>query len=251
MSITVLPDAAAIEETTSNISPISIPLGDLYDLVNTEVTISQAPSNGSLEVGDPNTLTYTPEPGFEGTEELAYAVCTLAEPILCDESTITIVVTSILSETGSNDLALGAVSSEAQSVDSAQDDSRSSTMSATSIGAVGAVVGAFLVLAGSAAFMKNRHKVSTDEGAVFGQPIPLIKRIFSSDNTEASSLSGSKREVAFTGTPISNLSSGARSFFGDGQSSSEVTPASPANSLFSVSSSASKRSQAVDDIVDL
>lgn len=90
MAITVKPVAFEIEESTTIGSAVNIPLGDLFDLSHTEVVIAFVPTDGTLDTADGSELIYSPNPGFEGTEVIKYSLCTLSEPVLCDESTIII-----------------------------------------------------------------------------------------------------------------------------------------------------------------
>jgi len=297
LSITILPEAIAIEETTAMGSTASIPLNALYDLDYTQVIIEYIPVNGVFETFDGVTLLYTPSAGFEGSEVLDYSLCTVAEPILCDESTLSIMVLSEIAtesnaaienevstitvesdedsdkEKVSNDVDQDASLSEAQSEaqgEESEDNSHSETMRNTSI--VGAAAGLVLALAGTAAYVRKRGN-STNEGNFDGSG-PWLKTVYSTDNSEASALTSelpdrirqhvSSREIEFAGS--TNLSVTAflsgeagspevrkskRSIFVEKGSSSEIVPMSPANSLFSVSSSISRRDYAVDDVVDL
>ena len=278
----IMPEAVAIEERTTMESPVSIPLEDLFDLDFTEVRITYVPANGGVLVaGDGNSLLYTPGPGFEGSEVLAYSLCTTVEPVVCDVSTITIVVI------GSSETAPTSNMDESPIVDSdpehglsftpealseeSEEDSQHETLRTSSI--IGAAVGAALALAGTWAFVSKRRKGS--DGQNFDKSGLWLKTVYSADNTEASSLTSelanktghhhrSSREIQFAGS--SNLSVTAflsgeagspeapkskKTFFRDKHSTPEMAPLSPANSLFSVGSSTSKTSYVVEDVVDL
>ena len=102
MSITVLPVASAIEETTAVEQAVSIPLGELYDFQHTTVEVHFDPADGVLDTSIATSLVYTPNAGFEGTEVLKYSLCTIATPVLCDESTISIVVEAVSADLLSN-----------------------------------------------------------------------------------------------------------------------------------------------------
>ncbi len=47
------------------------------------------PTNGTVSILPDGTLTYTPEPGFQGDDEFMYRVCD-SETNQCDEATVTV-----------------------------------------------------------------------------------------------------------------------------------------------------------------
>ncbi|HMQ29860.1 MAG TPA: Ig-like domain-containing protein, partial [Chloroflexaceae bacterium] len=57
-------------------------------------TILGGPASGALS-GDAPSLTYTPQPGFFGDDGFTYEVCASASPQLCDQATVTIVVSRV------------------------------------------------------------------------------------------------------------------------------------------------------------
>ena len=53
------------------------------------------PSNGTAVAGAvPGTIDYTPAPGFVGTDSFTYEICSPNDATLCDQATVTIVVTA-------------------------------------------------------------------------------------------------------------------------------------------------------------
>ncbi len=50
-------------------------------------------SNGTIVLNANGTYTYTPAPGFSGTDVINYQVCDLGAPSLCSSSSLTITVT--------------------------------------------------------------------------------------------------------------------------------------------------------------
>ncbi len=50
-------------------------------------------SNGTIVINPNGTITYTPNPGFEGTDQFEYRVCSDDYPDICDVATVTIKVT--------------------------------------------------------------------------------------------------------------------------------------------------------------
>lgn len=50
------------------------------------------PSNGSVTVASNGAIVYTPNPGFLGTDVFTYNICDDGSPVLCDTTTVTIIV---------------------------------------------------------------------------------------------------------------------------------------------------------------
>ncbi|MBK9462530.1 MAG: carboxypeptidase regulatory-like domain-containing protein [Sphingobacteriales bacterium] len=81
--------------TSTNGNPVTINvLGNDYDPDGDPLTltVTQQPANGTLTVNGGN-ITYTPNPGFNGTDTYTYQICDDATPPLCDQATVTITVT--------------------------------------------------------------------------------------------------------------------------------------------------------------
>ena len=65
------------------------PDGDPITVTTTPVV---GPSNGTLVLQANGDFTYTPNPGFSGTDAFIYTICDNATPALCDDATVTITV---------------------------------------------------------------------------------------------------------------------------------------------------------------
>ena len=69
------------------------------DLEGGNLTVSTTPvvnpSNGTVTINTDGTYTYTPNPGFEGTETFGYEVCDDGTPALCDTAYVTINVFNV------------------------------------------------------------------------------------------------------------------------------------------------------------
>ncbi|MBL4585702.1 MAG: tandem-95 repeat protein, partial [Flavobacteriales bacterium] len=63
------------------------PDGDNIILNTTPVT---DPTNGTVVMQPDGSFTYTPNPGFEGTDVFTYSICDDGTPVLCDEAEVTI-----------------------------------------------------------------------------------------------------------------------------------------------------------------
>lgn len=63
------------------------------------VAVQTGPSNGSTSVNTTNgVITYTPNPGFAGTDTFTYKVCDSAAPPLCATATVTITVVALVNQ---------------------------------------------------------------------------------------------------------------------------------------------------------
>ncbi|MGB3849418.1 MAG: Ig-like domain-containing protein [Tunicatimonas sp.] len=69
---------------------VTAPDGVSYTFTTTPVT---PPQNGTATLTDNGTLTYTSTGSFLGTDSLVYEVCTDTDPPVCDQATITFIVT--------------------------------------------------------------------------------------------------------------------------------------------------------------
>ncbi|WP_158277224.1 Ig-like domain-containing protein [Serinibacter arcticus] len=98
-------DAVDDSATTGPVTPVDIDLLDNDTVSPTgapldpaSVELVTAPANGTLVI-DPATgvATYTPLPGFSGTDSFVYSVCDLSVPTpVCDTATVTITVDNII-----------------------------------------------------------------------------------------------------------------------------------------------------------
>ena len=52
------------------------------------------PSNGSIVVNADSTITYTPDPGYEGTDNFEYRICSSDYPNICDVGMVTVNITA-------------------------------------------------------------------------------------------------------------------------------------------------------------
>ncbi|WP_162288563.1 Calx-beta domain-containing protein [Tenacibaculum jejuense] len=97
------PDAEDDNSETTGDDPVII---DIFDNDNDvpddgTLTIDNGPDNGDVTIDDggtPNdpsddTVTYTPDPGFTGTDTFTYTICDSATPPNCSTATVTIEVT--------------------------------------------------------------------------------------------------------------------------------------------------------------
>ncbi|WKW45969.1 Ig-like domain-containing protein [Myroides sp. JBRI-B21084] len=79
------------------------PNGDAFEIDPTSIT---QPANGTVTVNPDGTITYTPNPGFEGTDTFTYTVCDDATPTpACDTATVSVnvVPANNTNETYAND----------------------------------------------------------------------------------------------------------------------------------------------------
>ena len=103
ITVTVNPDAPQPKPDSSG-TPVNTPVvisvltNDLGNIDPTTVTVPStgtgAPQHGSVSV-DPVTgkVTYTPDPGFSGTDSFNYTVCNTGTPVICKTAPVTVVVT--------------------------------------------------------------------------------------------------------------------------------------------------------------
>src|SRR5690606_30813808 len=59
-------------------------------------SVVSTPSNGMITVNGDNTVTYTPDENFVGTDVFTYEVCDDGIPVLCDTATVTITVFPVI-----------------------------------------------------------------------------------------------------------------------------------------------------------
>ncbi|KAL3770124.1 hypothetical protein ACHAW5_009665 [Stephanodiscus triporus] len=290
LTITVIPDAVAIEKTTLMESPISIAFEDLYDLSHTEVDIIYDPTDGNLTAGAEGTLLYTPNDDFSGTEVFKYSLCTVAEPVRCDESTITIVVVATenatimkqsIVEKASNDITAGATSTVVSEAEEIEVETNAMPFIAVAAGVFGVV----LALSGTAVYkmrkrgnstdddfrstVKNTNSDDTEDTALTGNycdnmrpPLSSLKIPYAGGNGNLSVtafLTGEAERLQDPGSSKSRTTT-PRSIFNNEKS--VLFPLSPANSLFSPTHSvkttyslsshmSATKSNSVEDVVDL
>ena len=76
--------------------PIDIPvLANDTDIEGDTLTVALVtqPANGTVVINGDGTVTYTPNPDFNGTDTFTYRVCDDGTPVACDEGTVTVTVT--------------------------------------------------------------------------------------------------------------------------------------------------------------
>ena len=93
-------DTATTDEDTPVV--IDVPSNDTDadgNLDEASVTVVTPPTNGTAIV-NPVTgeITYTPNPGFSGTDTLIYSICDTGMPVLCDTAVVVITVVPCLSD---------------------------------------------------------------------------------------------------------------------------------------------------------
>ena len=69
---------------------VTAPAGVDYTFTSTPIT---PPQNGTVTLTDNGTLTYTSTGSFLGTDSIVYEVCTDTDPPVCDQATVTFIVT--------------------------------------------------------------------------------------------------------------------------------------------------------------
>jgi hypothetical protein len=250
----------------------------MYDLSQTEVDVTYDPTGGEVALGDEGELLYTPNTDFTGSEVLEYSVCTVATPVRCDKSTITIsvvdddqITNSTIVEKGSNDLKDGATASvtlgEAAAI---EDKPKSGTIIAGAFGVLLCIAGAAIHNKRHEDTTANRSAAKTNDSfdtegtSLTGNhndnmraPISLLKIPYGGNSNNLSVTAFLTGE--HTQNPESSRSrTSPRSIFRDDKS--VVFPLSPTNFLFSpthsvktspATSQKSVRSSLVADTVDL
>ena len=136
VTIDVLPIVDAIDDmvTTTEDTPISINvLENDNDLTDLDTFTTTNPSNGTVVIDDNGTpndplddnVTYTPNPGYTGTDTFTYTICDNDSPENCSTATVTIIVTDAIDLDSDND---GIVDSfEDLNLDNDNDPSTNST----------------------------------------------------------------------------------------------------------------------------
>jgi fimbrial isopeptide formation D2 family protein/uncharacterized repeat protein (TIGR01451 family) len=84
-------------DTTKLGTPVTTTVlaNDLGNLNSGNVTVPGNPSNGSVVVNPDGTITYTPAPGFSGTDAYTYRVCDANDANNCSSTTVTITVAPV------------------------------------------------------------------------------------------------------------------------------------------------------------
>ena len=90
------PVANPDSDTTPEDTPTTIPvLANDTDIEGDTLTVALVtqPANGTVVINGDGTVTYTPDPNFNGTDTFTYRVCDDGTPVACDEGTVTVTVT--------------------------------------------------------------------------------------------------------------------------------------------------------------
>lgn len=86
---------ADINQTLINV-PVSGSVATNDDVVPGSIfSVTSTTSNGTLVMNPDGTYTYTPNPGFTGTDVATYTACTPVTPAFCKSTTLTITVTPL------------------------------------------------------------------------------------------------------------------------------------------------------------
>src|SRR6185295_5675194 len=99
--ITVTPvNDAPVAVDDSNTTPEDTPVsGDVstnasdIDGPGANITVVSGPSNGTIVLNGDGTYTYTPDPGYNGTDTVVYSYCDGGTPNLCDTAILVITTT--------------------------------------------------------------------------------------------------------------------------------------------------------------
>ena len=81
--------------------------------LDTAITITASPSNGTAVVSSGGTISYTPNANFSGSDSLTYQVCDTYSSPACDTATVTITISAV------NDTPVAADDSATTTVDTA------------------------------------------------------------------------------------------------------------------------------------
>jgi len=109
VTVTVEPVGDVVDDavTTPEDTPVIVPIYDNDNDIPTDGTLTTTnPTNGTVTVDDNGTpndpsddvVTYTPNPGFNGTDTFDYTVCDTAVPQNCDTATVTVTIDACLTD---------------------------------------------------------------------------------------------------------------------------------------------------------
>jgi LPXTG-motif cell wall-anchored protein len=93
VTVMVLPEGVDDGATTPTDTPVDIPVLDNDNTVGLTVKSVTNPPNGSAVVNPDNTVTYTPDPGFSGTDTFEYTACDAIDQ--CITKTVEVIVTPV------------------------------------------------------------------------------------------------------------------------------------------------------------
>ncbi len=75
---------------TDTPTKINILSNDIGHPNPSSVTIKTQPTKGAVVVNPDGTVTYTPNPGYSGSDSFEYTVCSIDDPNVCDNATVTL-----------------------------------------------------------------------------------------------------------------------------------------------------------------
>ncbi|WP_052084267.1 Ig-like domain-containing protein [Dokdonia sp. MED134] len=112
VTVTVNPIADVVDDadTTPEDTPVNIDVldNDTFEGTNNEVTDVTDPANGTVVINDDGTVTYTPDPDFNGEDTFDYTVTTTN----ADGTTTTETATVVVTVTGVDDVAADSASTD-------------------------------------------------------------------------------------------------------------------------------------------
>ena len=92
VTITVEPLPADDTATTTDGVPINVDVGRQRPRRHRAPTVVSGPANGTTTVEADGSITYSPTPGFTGTDTFDYEVCSTVSPTICGQATVTVEV---------------------------------------------------------------------------------------------------------------------------------------------------------------
>ncbi|MBW2475584.1 MAG: tandem-95 repeat protein, partial [Deltaproteobacteria bacterium] len=87
--------ATTIEDLPVTIDPATNDTDIDANIDPTTVSIDTDPGAGTVTVAGDGTITYEPDPDFNGTDSFTYRICDTGTPVYCDTATITVEVTPV------------------------------------------------------------------------------------------------------------------------------------------------------------
>ena len=94
VTVTVSPLAVDDAASTTDGVPVNVDIARERRRTVGAPTVVVAPGNGTTTVEADGTITYSPTPGFTGTDSFDYQVCSTVSPTVCAIATVTVDVTA-------------------------------------------------------------------------------------------------------------------------------------------------------------
>ena len=98
----LIPSLVAVDDAVNTSTDLPITISVLSndvpgqpDTATVTTTGLVQPSNGTTTVNPSGTITYTPDPGFNGTDQFEYRVCSLNDPNVCDIALVTVTISCL------------------------------------------------------------------------------------------------------------------------------------------------------------